>query len=399
MMNRIPGVLLLGLFLVPSDTRAQEFSDFSDFLARYEGERAETRPEIVRAFIAWQNSRGGFPIVGAAGEVVFVHFGDMSDSTVQLVGDFKPRSPIDVYWSPEGETLERVGSTVFYLRRTFEPDARIDYGFRIDGALAVDRMNPRRIVSGPAGGVEVSELVMPIHRLPEEPIERAGVPSGTLHGLTEPWMEHRVTVYLPPGYDSSRTYSVLYTADGSAWAELIRLPTILDNLIAAGRIEPIIAVMIDSAPDRSAWYSYNPEYLEYLVRVVEYVDARYATRPLPTARVHAGTSAGGRATAYVGFEIPNLFHNLGLLSPSFSGPIYYWEPYFSGQSRPNPNLRIWMSAGTYEGYIHRDTQTMQRYFERVGIPVESVFFHQGHSFGAWREASIEMLEHFFRVGR
>jgi enterochelin esterase-like enzyme len=51
---------------------------------------------------------------------------------------------------------------------------------------------------------------------------------GSLRQVNEPWASPRVTVYLPPGYDSSGSYPAIYTADGSAWLDLIRLPSILE---------------------------------------------------------------------------------------------------------------------------------------------------------------------------
>jgi enterochelin esterase-like enzyme len=153
--------------------------------------------------------------------------------------------------------------------------------------------------------------------------------------------------------------------------------------------------MIDAAADRNSWYSYNEDYLKYLRRVVDYMDSSYATRPQAGARLHAGTSAGGRAALYAGLELPGYFSNLALLSPSLSGPVYYFEPYFRGRKRPDSKLRLWMSAGTYEGYIYRDALTMEEYFTRLDIPIKAVYLHQGHSFGAWRESAEEMLLHFF----
>ncbi|PYR48443.1 MAG: hypothetical protein DMF89_15695 [Acidobacteria bacterium] len=64
-------------------------------------------------------------------------------------------------------------------------------------------------------------------------------------------------------------------------------------MIAARIIEPVIAVVIDAPADRSAWYQYNHDYLDYLERVVKYIDGHYATQATPDARLHAGTSAGG----------------------------------------------------------------------------------------------------------
>jgi hypothetical protein len=86
---------------------------------------------------------------------------------------------------------------------------------------------------------------------------------------------------------------------------------------------------------------------------------------------------------------------VALLSPSLTAPLYYYEPYFSGRLRPDATLRVWLSAGTYEGSIHRDAQVLDAYFARIGQPAKTMYLHQGHSFGAWREGAAEMLKHFF----
>ena len=78
-----------------------------------------------------------------------------------------------------------------------------------------------------------------------------------------------------------------------------------------------------------------------------------------------------------------------------SGPPSYYEPYFSGRKRPDPNLRLWLSAGSYEGTIHRDTEILEAYFKKVGARTRAVYVHQGHSFGAWRDLLPQMLEYLF----
>jgi enterochelin esterase family protein len=384
-------LFILILLLCPFRATAQNFADFEDFLRQYEAARPESRRELARSFVDWQQARGGFPVRQADGKVVFLYFAEERD--VRLTGDFRANSFSDVYWDKTGEPMSRVGS-IFYSRHVFEPDARLDYKFLVDGKDIRDPLNLRTLISGTGGG-EVSELVMPRHQpsvLEESPI---GFQRGTLHPLEEAWALPRVTVYLPPGYDPSRSYPTIYTADGTAWLDNIRFPEILDRLIAKRAIEPVIAVMIDSAADRSSWYSYNPDYLTYLRRVVEHIDNLYSTRRQPEARLHAGTSAGGRATMYVGLELPDLFKKLSMLSPSFIGPLYYFEPYFSGRKRPDRKLSIWMSAGTYEGSIYRDAQSMEAYCRSTDIPIKTVYTHQGHSFGAWRESAAEMLLYFF----
>lgn len=391
----IPTAVLL--ILVAASSYAQSFTGFDDFLKQYQAAPLSTRTELVRSFVDWQRARGGFPITDSAGHVAFVYFSSSPEQVVRLTGDFRPRSFFNPYWDDVGEPMIRVGS-VFYLQKTFELDARLDYRFIVDGKATLDPLNPRSIVSGTGEG-EASELVMPAHRLPPEAVMRPNVSRGTLRALEEPWATPKVTVYLPPGYDSARDYPTLYTADGNAWISFIGLPTILDNLIDAKAIEPLIAVFIDAAEDRGTWYHFNPDYLAYLKRVVAYVDSSYRTRARADARLHAGTSAGGKATAYVGFELPDVFGNLAMLSSSLNGPLYYFEPYFTGRKSADPRLRIWTSAGTYEGSIHRETEIMAAYLTRAGVRVETVYVHQGHSFGAWRENAVEMLRHFFRSPR
>lgn len=391
--------LLLLLTVSTASPAAERFTGFDNFLSQYRGAPAEARGELVQSFLTWQQARGGFPVIEADGHVVFFYLGTGGEKQVRLIGEFRLRSFHGVAWDEVGEALERAveGGEVFFKRRQFEKDARLDYKFVIDGTQKHDPLNPRALDSGIVG--TVSELAMPGYVPPAEVVAREEVPKGTLHVLTEEWATPKVTVYLPANYDASRRYRTVYTADGSAWINHVRLPTILDNLIAAGELEPLIAVMIDPTADRSGWYQFNPEYLAYLEKVVAYVDSHYPTRPRAEDRLHIGTSAGGRITLYVGLERPRLFQNLALLSPSLMGSPSYYEPYFSRRKRPHPKLRIWLSAGTYEGYIHQDTQLMDTYFKSTGLKPKTVYTHQGHSFGAWRFVTADMLKHFFRAKR
>ena len=392
----VPAALLLllaGFSL--SRSIAEGFPDFESFQGAYGRADATSRPKLARAFIQEQQARGGFPAIQPDGSVIFFYAGRGDERDVRVVGDFRTRSSNDVYWSDAGEPMSRAvpDGAVFFKRLTLENDARIDYAFRFGGEPGLDPLNPR---VGESGMVEKAcELVMPGYRPSPAATPRANVPRGGLRVVDEAWATPKVTVYLPAGYDPAKRYPVIYTADGSAWIRIIGLPAILDNLIADRVIEPVIAVLIDPTDDRSRWYDYDPAYLTYLEKVVEYIDGRYSTRARADQRLHIGTSSGGRATLYVGFERPGLFGDLAMLSPSLTGPPHYFEPYFAGSRRPDRSLRIWLSAGTYEEYIHRDTRTLESYFRRVGVKTKAIYTHEGHSFGAWRNLTPDMLEYFF----
>src|SRR4029079_13104935 len=150
-----------------------------------------------------------------------------------------------------------------------EPDARLDYQFAVDGKYRPDPLNERGIVSGAAAspcgdGENAPVLLVPRYRLAPATVPRADVAHGQMIVVDEPWATPKVTIYLPAGFDSNRRYPVVYTADGRQWREFINLPAILDKLIAGGSIEPLIAVMIDSAADRGEWYQLNSAYAAYL---------------------------------------------------------------------------------------------------------------------------------------
>lgn len=300
---------------------------------------------------------------------------------VRVIGDFLPKSFYRPDWDPRGIAMTREGER-WVARLRLARDARFDYQLVVDGVAGPDPANPRRVESGYGG--PSSELVMPDHEPRIEAEPRAGVATGTLVTVDEPWATPKVTIYLPPGYSGAARYPTLYTADGAAWRDLIRLPTILDNLIADGAIIPIIAVMIDAAEDRSAWYYFNPDYLTYLERVVAYVDTHFSTDP--SARVHAGTSAGARASLQAGLERPDLFPSVALLSPSIAGPPHRYDAYF-GRRTPH----AFVSAGIYEGAICEDARFLGRWLHST-----PVFTPEAHSFGTWRNVTPLMLRHFYQ---
>ena len=379
---------------VSSPSAAAELAGFERFLRDYRAASAEKRPDIASRFIAEQGAGRGFPIVAADGTAVFFFRGTGAEREVRLVGDFRTRGFHDIAWDPAGEPMEREGG-FFFARLRFEADARFDYQFVVDGQPRPDPLNPRSIPSGAALSLDASQAVMPGYPVPDP---ASNDPRGSLRVIDEPWAKPRVTVYLPPGYDPAGSYPTIYTADGSAWLDTIGLPALLDHLIATRRIAPAIAVMIDAAEDRSAWYSYNPAYLDYLERVVDHVDRHHAARRDPSARVHIGTSAGGRAALFAALERPALFGRVALLSPSLGNAVYYHAPYLAGEKSPPRTLRIWLSAGTHEGSICEDARTIERTYRRSGIAIRTLYTHEGHSFGTWRRAVVDALPFLLPAG-
>ena len=369
------------------------------FLGEYRAASPERRAELWRQLVAARRDAGGFPMIEDDGEAVFLYHGDGGEDEVRLVGDFATKGHYDIYWDERGLPMPRVaeGSPLFVARLEVEPDARLDYAFAVAGERIADPLNPRRLFSGSGGG-EVSELVMPGYRFDPALSPAGEVERGTLHTVDEPWVAAPITVYLPPGASVARRYPVLYVADGSAWRDLLGLPDLLDRLIAGGEIEPLVAVMIDPPKQRSVSYFYDRDLLAYLERVVAHVDDRFPTRRGAAHRVHAGTSAGGRASLFAVLERPDLFVRAAALSPALHGPLSYWQPYLDGTKQPPTGAEVWLSAGTYEPGIAADAEAMAQLLRRHGIAPTLVTTREGHSFGTWRNLVPRMLRALFPVG-
>lgn len=144
-------------------------------------------------------------------------------------------------------------------------------------------------------------------------------------------------VYLPPGYDepgNTRRYPVVYALHGSPgsaadWFAGGRIDYMMDTLIAAGSIPPMIVV----SPDLNAGISRvedepmdipgGPQIETFVVKdVVPWADANFRTLAEPGQRVVAGMSSGGLASLLYTLHEPALFGGAISILP-------YTQPYTS----------------------------------------------------------------------
>lgn len=133
-------ILVATVFCVAPRAGAQGLAGFDEFLRQYIDADVRGQARVLASFVEQQQTRGGFPIREGSGQVVFVYVSDGSQRDVRLVGDFRARSLTNPYWDMVGQPLSRVGA-VFYLRQTFEPDARLDDRFVVDGKPTLDPLN------------------------------------------------------------------------------------------------------------------------------------------------------------------------------------------------------------------------------------------------------------------
>jgi hypothetical protein len=118
-----------------------------------------------------------------------------------------------------------------------------------------DPLNPRTYVfekdEEDPNGFELTRSVLEMADAPAQPwnARRPESPEGRMemHRLGSEVLdnERRIWIYTPAGYDPNREqpYDVLVMFDGTGFATMSPLPTILDNLIESGVIPPLVAIM------------------------------------------------------------------------------------------------------------------------------------------------------------
>lgn len=178
--------------------------------------------------------------------------------------------------------------------------------------------------------------------LPDAPPTSWSVPAGAGPGCVRPhrirsaslapcpWLPEplqktrRMWVYTPAGFDAaSGCCSLALFLDGWDYINLIPTPVILDNLIAAGRIPPVVAVFLDNPVLlRDEELSHNPALTELIVsELVPWVCREFNVTAQPHRRIIAGLSLGALAAAHVAVTRPGVFGSVLCQSGSF-----WWKP-------------------------------------------------------------------------
>lgn len=284
-----------------------------------------------------------------------------------------------------------------------------DYSYLVDGVQVTDPHNPQVKIwqGGNASAFEV---------LGDEPayFDRQAVPHGDIHihrydsqSLGQP---RRMHVYTPPGYDAnpSKRYPVFYLLHGSGdddstwtWNTGGRADLILDNLIAAGKAEPMIVVMTDGHPvswgtrggDNTALFE-----KDIVNDVIPFIDGRYRTKADQRFRAIAGLSMGGGQSLSVGLGNLELFDYIGAYSsavPRIEGNETL-QAVLNNAEQTNKSLKLlWIACGVDDSLLPRNEELVAALKEK-GI---NHIYRQtagGHSWNNWRDYLHEMTPLLFQ---
>jgi enterochelin esterase family protein len=194
--------------------------------------------------------------------------------------------------------------------------------------------------------------------------------------------------------------------DGAQYVHRIGAPAILDNLAAAGRLPPLVAVFVDAidGAHRGRELSGDAPFAAFLAaELVPWARAQARVTRDPARTIVGGMSLGGLAAAAAAFYRPDVFGNV----LSQSGSVY-WKPADDPEyewlarrfaAHPRQDVRFWLDVGRLETsprpagcpallVANRHLRTVLR---ATGHTVHYHEFSGGHDNACWQITLPEAL--------
>ncbi len=271
-------------------------------------------------------------------------------------------------------------------------------------------------------------------------IKRDGIPHGELtpveYDSKSLGTRRRMRVYTPPGYSTARKYPVLYLLHGiggtdTEWTQSCHANAIIDNLLAEGKIQPMVLVFPDGNSSRTAadltgagagrGAGQNPEARgaaplagggrgrgmnmeawltpfenDLLKDIIPYIDSHYSVLTDRDHRALAGLSMGGGQTLNIGLVHPETFAWIGGFSsaPDTRQPPAALVP---DPSVPKQLKLVWLACGNRDGLI-RISQAVHQYLKENGVPHIWHVDGNAHDTTEWDNNLYLFSQHIFGTG-
>ena len=281
------------------------------------------------------------------------------------------------------------------------------YMFIADGVNLLDPNNPaiKPNLIDPQNTVHVSGPTPQLWEVAE-------VPHGVIH---HHFFKSKVVgdqrdfyVYTPPGFDATgkTKYPVLYlmhgySDDASAWTAVGMANIILDNLIAQGKVKPMIVVMPlgYGTPEmiKLKWAVWDhPEIKQLnkdnfrkslLTEVIPQVESAYPVSTKREDRAIAGLSMGGSESLRTGLNNLDKFAYVGSFSAGGLGDDYV-AAFPSLDAKQAAQLRqLWIACGTSDRLIDAN-RTFKTWLKSKNIPFTDIETPGAHTWMVWRRNLI-----------
>jgi enterochelin esterase family protein len=289
------------------------------------------------------------------------------------------------------------------------------YSIIVDGVRMLDPYNHLLVPNllTPANAVHIAG--------PSLPWEVNDVPRGEVHHhfykSAAADDDRDYYVYTPPGYDpkAKKTYPVLYllhgfSDDASGWTAVGHANVIFDNLIAQGKVTPMIVVMPlgygTMEMIRLGWggIANHPDVHEenfrkfrdaLLTEVIPKVESEYRVTKDRDSRAIAGLSMGGAESLRIGLNGLDKFAWIGAFSAG--GMPDDFEKDFPGlDAKANQQIHLlWIACGTEDRLI-TPNRNLREWLKSKGVQHTDIETPGMHTWMVWRRNLAEFAPLLFR---
>jgi enterochelin esterase-like enzyme len=206
--------------------------------------------------------------------------------------------------------------------------------------------------------------------------------------------EQTMLVYTPPGYNhDNRRYPVLYLYHGGGglntdWIVNMRANFIMDNMIAQGKVKPMILVMPEYNVRNCGSPGEDPFPQELQDSVIPATEQNFRVAPGAKNRALAGLSSGGGCVRNTIFQQPDAFAYIGLFSggtltdANINDLIQNRPDLINGVVNSKVNKLFWISFGGLEYLVSNNYARLAgtlAFFDQYHI---SYTYVDGPTFGA-----------------
>ena len=309
------------------------------------------------------------------GSVTFSIYAPFAD-TVALTGDLAARDQVFTR-SPEG---------VWSVKVTGVEPGSYRYGFNVDGLNVIDPLYPR--------SRDVLTMTDLTFGKGEQFWSVKDVPHGAMsvinyHSKTT-GQTRRMHVWTPAGYlKSAESLPVLYLLHGggdvdNGWPVIGCAGAILDNLLAEGKMVPMVVVMPDASLPQGTFTA------ELIDDIMPYIEANFRVRTGTANTALAGLSMGGIHILDILSKHPTLFKYVNIMSSRFfmrdDAAVAENEAKLAAVADDLKKTVSYLrfTQGGPEDIAYQNGQKTLELFKKCGIPFEYSEMPGGHNWYVWR---------------
>ncbi|HLO59882.1 MAG TPA: alpha/beta hydrolase-fold protein [Bacteroidales bacterium] len=227
-------------------------------------------------------------------------------------------------------------------------------------------------------------------------------------------------VYTPPEYSNNKKYPVLYLlhglgADNGQWTEWCQADNVIDNLIADGKILPMIVVFpncdakltfsdtlkANLSGRQDGFEGYGKLFEDDLLKdIIPFIDSHYPVYSDADHRAIAGLSMGGGQALNIGLSNIGTFGYVGGFSSAPNtnkvGGMYFNVELVPDIETAKEKLKLlWLGCGNKDGLI-RVSQGAHQYFMEKGIPHIWHVDGNAHDNTEWDNNLYLFAQHLFK---